>query len=169
MHPTWFVLRTAPQRELAVAGRLTAAGHTAQVPLAARWRARWLGRRSRRVDDALGPVVPGYAFVAAPVADWPAVLHLDHVTGVLMAASGGTWCPATVADAELSRLRRTVPRTWRGTPLVPGRTVDVADGPWRGRNVTILSVDEARRVVATEVPMLGAMRQVRIPLDVLAG
>jgi transcription antitermination factor NusG len=162
--PSWFVLRVAPQRELAAAARLDALGLASYVPLRRAWRTTWLRRDRRRVDEVGAPLLPGYAFLGATVGNWLTVLGTDDVTGLLMAAAGGAWSPAVVADAELAELRKAA----RRAPIAAGDLVEVEAGPFAGNAVKVLSVDELRKNIGAEVVMLGAARQVRLSVDVLA-
>jgi transcription antitermination factor NusG len=158
MPDTWHVLTTRPSVELSTAARLALAGFRALAPVRQVWHRTAVYRR-KSLEDA--PLLTGYIFVAGPVGDWRTVLNIQGVRGVV--TIGGAL--AAVERGEIERMMR-VSSSRR--PIEVGDRLTIEAGPFTGRRIEVLAVDEARREVATAVAMLGSLRPLRISVDQLA-
>jgi transcription antitermination factor NusG len=155
--PHWHVIVTRSATELSTAARLALAGVRTLAPVAQVWHrpARYLRR-----DLTDKPLLTGYIFASAPVADWHAILSTLGVRGVLTCDG----CPAMVHRDEIERLMRAGGRS----QIEPGDKVDVTAGPFGGQRLEVLAMDAGRREVVAAVEMLGARRPVAISIDALA-
>jgi transcription antitermination factor NusG len=158
MPARWHVLRTKASIELSTTARLALAGFRALAPVAQQWR-RPRNYMRKALEDV--PILVRYIFAAAPIADWPAILAVPGVTGVLMSAGA----IATVEQGEIERMMRVASSR---RPIEVGDRVAVAAGPFLGLDVEVAGVDEVRRLIQTNVTLLGAARPVQISVDVLA-
>lgn len=118
-------------------------------------------RRVRRV--VVGPLFPRYFFCRFdPAAHYRAVRYAPDATGLVH--SGGS--PAVVADSIIGELRQ-----WAGdaldvvtlqSPLQPGQSVEITDGPLRGMTAVILHISDDRDRVAILLSLLQAHAQLTI-------
>jgi len=97
---TWYIIRSASQREARAEASLVEAGFSAYLPRMARWR--W-GARSKQKRRIEGPLFPGYLFVEVPPPErFDVVRSADGVHAFL--TRGGQ--PASISTRVVEALRQ---------------------------------------------------------------
>lgn len=163
----WYCLRTAPQKEIALAEILRDQfGLSTFCPIETRWR-RVPGtvRKRRPVTYAM---LPRYMFVRC---DYPWEIIRAHRHRGIQGVVGIDGRPAPISEQAIERLIR-ISGTLVPTNTAPirrsfnvGDQVEIVSGPFRGHLVPIESINgRAARVL---MQMLGGETEVEIPLDQL--
>lgn len=161
---TWFAFRTAPQKEFsAEALARTRLGVTAFTPREIKWRRS--GPQRVRTQHVY-PMFPRYLFASIPSASGlRRVLELNPIQGVV--GFGGV--PASISNTAMENLMKlsgTVVPT-RTAPVhrafVPGDTVEISAGPFKGHVVPVLGIKGKHAKVLLE--LFGTPQVVRIEVE----
>lgn len=161
---TWFAIRSAPQRELAVESALRVKGYTVCLPLEG------IQRRSKRGHGprvvVWRPMFSRYLFVRGPV-PWLELMAERHVTGVV----GFNGAPAPIAHSEIERL---IAMSGHMRPDVAvnksrkARTGDMAKitaGPLQGHLVKVTGLHGKRARIFLN--MFGSRREAEVEIEQL--
>lgn len=153
----WFAIRTAPQRELTLAGRhdengewlpglLEKRGYQVFCPTEVKFRKTI--KKGRRVSiPKLYPMFLGYCFVGGSFS-WLELMAENYVQGVVgFPDAFGNRRPAPISEAEMARLRSMsgglVPHRRSVNPhksLRIGEKAEIAVGPFAGQIVEIKGI-----------------------------
>ena len=165
---SWYAFRVEPQKEFAAQEIVNRHGFRAVVPHEFRI---LRGRAAkRRAQTKIYPYVVGYVFVEIRhPPNWYQMFSMRCLKSVV--GSGGQ--PTPIPQAGIDRLLRltgqstphVLSRNTRRASFVPGDTVRIADGPFTGFEGRVETVHGAKARMVFE--MLGAMRDVDVPLDTL--
>lgn len=133
---TWFAIRCAPQREIAVEAMLRRKGYDVFLPTETKMRR--LRRGAKKREMVTYPTFTGYLFVKAPV-PWLHLMAERHVMGFV----GFDGSPAPIAEAEIAKLKNmsgNVPHRHSVNPhraLRTGELAEIQAGPFAGQVVKI--------------------------------
>ncbi len=150
----WRVVETKRHRERLAQTRIAARGLRTYLPLLRQW-------PRPAVGAPVGPMFPGYVFVALtsrdihPVTGTPGVRGLVHFGGVL----------AELDDAvvELLRAREGADGTIAPAPPAAGSALRITDGPLRGFSAVLERRLTARQRVLLLLEILQRQTRVEIP------
>ena len=178
----WYAIRTAPQRELTLAGRhdengvwlpglLEKRGYQVFCPTEVKFRKTIL--KGRRVSiPKLYPMFLGYCFVGGKFS-WLELMAENHVQGVVgFPDEHGNRRPAPISESEMDKLRamsgglvphRRSVNTHRAFRV--GESAAIAVGPFAHQIVTIANLHGSKARVFLN--LFNVTREVEVDLDVL--
>lgn len=113
---------------------------------------------------------PGYIFIKMHMTNeaWFLVRNTQYITG-LVGSSGQRTKPTPVSEDEIAKMRhqrdKIVKDFERGvitTPFLPGRIVEVIDGPHKGQIGPILENNDAQAVSTVELVLFNRKTQVTL-------
>lgn len=123
----WFVVYTNPKAEKKVAERLTLAGHTCYLPLVTEWK-QWSDRKKK----VQRPLISSVVFVQCQPEELLRVFTVFGVNRVLRYLGK----PAVVQAQEILNLKIVLQEVldplFEEVKLLPGTTVEVVNGPFKG-------------------------------------
>jgi len=155
----WFVVASYPRAERRAHDALHLKGFTPYLPLIT----------LRRPDRSYltTPLFQGYLFVNLdPNKPWYTIKYAPGVFCLLTVEEKPAPCPPGVVEAiQAGDELRSMPPT-RESSYRPGDACSVAHGAFAGHRGAVLRVTSQRAVVA--LMLLGALREVTLPLDSLA-
>lgn len=143
---TWFALRVAPGRELAIEAKLREADHFTFVPI--RHILTKKARREKRKVLSARAQYPGYVFIGFPpgfAAPWKSICEVDGVLGAI----GRDGEPMPILErtmtAMLAGTRRPINyvqvRTSKRRKNKSQNTAEIVSGPYQGRTVRVINIE----------------------------
>jgi transcription antitermination factor NusG len=164
--PRWYVVSTYAQAERRAAQSLTHKGYEVYLPTLI------IQRRDRVIRSMLhrieAPLFPSYLFIRLDLRDpWYPVRYAPGVFKLLTNADN---MPNPISEAILSALQagdalRRLPAP--DTPLLrPGAPVTCLHGAFYGREAVVIAA--ATNTARIALPMLGAIREITVPIQSLA-
>lgn len=133
---TWYAIRTAPQREIAVEAMLRRKGYEVFLPTETKIRRPSI--KSRKRLAVIYPMFTRYVFIGGGFS-WLHLLAERHVTGVV----GFDGAPAPISEAEILKLKNMsgdIPHRHSVNPhraLRTGELAEIQSGPFAGQVVKI--------------------------------
>lgn len=161
---TWYAIRTAPQRELAVEAMLRRKGYTVHLPTETKTRRAGGFKGKRKVVTY--PKFTRYIFIKAPFS----FLHLmaeNHVSSVV----GFDGSPAPITDEKFEAvlsMPSNVPHKHSVNPhraLRTGEMAEITSGPFQGQVVKVQGIYGAKARIF--LSLFGNGKEVEILLDKL--
>ena len=131
---TWYAIRTAPQREIAVEAMLRRKGYDVFLPIEVK--SKRMGKK--KYVAVTYPMFTRYMFVGGGFS-WLHLMAERHVTGVV----GFDGSPAPISDTEIAKLRNMsgdIPHRHSVNPhraLRTGELAEIQTGPFAGQVVKI--------------------------------
>ncbi len=145
----WHVIYTKPKWEKKVAERLTQSGIEVYCPMVTQIK-QWSDRK-KKVET---PLIPSYVFVNIAKKNRNDVFEVHGVVRYLF------WLgkPAIVRDEEILTLQESLKETLSSVEITEyktGDTINIADGPFKGKEGTIKQVSRNKlQLVLKELGML---------------
>jgi transcription antitermination factor NusG len=161
---SWYCLKTAPQKELALAGILKEYGIVTFCPTETRWRRT---ARHKKVPVSYA-MLPRYIFAAGD--DPWSILRAHRHRGV-QGVVGVAGRPVAIPERAIERLARIsgAPIPTRSTPIrrsfAVGDKVEIMAGPLAAQIVEVARING--RTAEVIISMLGGDRPAEIPLECL--
>lgn len=162
---SWYCLKTAPQKELALAEILKEYGIVTFCPTETRWRR--IGPRKKRTPYTFA-MLPRYIFAAGD--DPWSILRAHRHRGV-QGVVGISGRPVAIPERAIERLARIsgAPIPTRSTPIrrsfAVGDKVEIMAGPLAAQIVEVARING--RTAEVIISMLGGDRPAEIPLECL--
>ena len=165
---SWYAFRVEPQKEFAAQEIVNRHGFRAVVPH--EWRFIRGANAKRRSKTKIYPYVIGYVFVEIEhPPNWYLMFSMHCLKSVVGSGGQPTPIPRQAIDGLLRLTGQSIPhvlsRNTRRASFVPGDNVRIAEGPFTGFEGRVETVHGAKARMVFE--MLGAMRDVDVPLDTL--
>ena len=159
---TWFAIRCAPQREIAVEAMLRRKGYDVFLPIEVK--SKKIGKSPKKYKAVVYPMFTRYLFVAAPV-PWLHLMAERHVTGVM----GCDCVPSPIKDEAIEKLRNmssAVPHIHSVNPhraLRLGELAEIQVGPFAGQIVKIEGLHG--RKASIFINLFGTQKEATINLE----
>jgi transcription antitermination factor NusG len=160
----WGAIQTHPQAENWACSNLRRAGYPVYLPTL------FISRRDRHTPTIVHrverPLFSSYLFVHIGDADpWTPIRYASGVRQILMSSGKPAPVPETVINAlQAGDAFRRLPLP--DAPLLrPGAPVTCLYGPFQGREAVVISA--ATNTARIAMPMLGALRELTVPIACL--